>query len=339
MFEHWQKVCCFITRKCNLKCRGCNVINHQTQTEMSTQEWFRAFSILKERGVGFVVLFGGEPTLNDELPAMVSYLNSIDMPHTIITNGVRLSKDIAFYKRLIAAKPYGISTSVNVLEAKDSFHDSTKSEAGANLLAKLKLDLPECDLVANMAVTRKNILDLPNLVQHFTDMDIWSILSFFHVAPVSESLYWWYRGPATEENEELVFKDTLDDRILVERISRIFVQNYDKMKLHNQKAYFEVWTKYGITQDWHCHEWVCPAINPDGSLMACIDRPLTKPWSIFDLGKNKPEIDMQIYDSFKKTIYDCDRGCLWDHMWETNKYASENNSDEGKKRFAHRGEA
>jgi MoaA/NifB/PqqE/SkfB family radical SAM enzyme len=295
----------------------------------------RAFDIMKDRGVGFVVLFGGEPTLRDDLPYMVEYLNDIEMPHTIITNGIRMNKDEKYFNRIIEAKPYGISTSVNALKAEDSFHDNKKSEVGAELLLKLLDALPKCDLVANMAVTRKNIHALPRLVEHFTKKGIWSILSFFHVAPVNESLYWWYRGAINDSSAELVFQDTAGDIELVNNASKYFRRNHHRLKLHNQKDYFEAWTLYGVKQNWHCHEWVCPAVNPDGSLMACIDRPLTKPWSIFDLGKKKPEIDLQIYESFKKTIDDCDRGCFWDHMWETNKYASENRAEEGKRNFAH----
>jgi MoaA/NifB/PqqE/SkfB family radical SAM enzyme len=299
---------------------------------MSVSDWFRAFSILKKQGVGFVVLFGGEPTLNNELPAMVSYLNSIEMPHTIITNGIRLTKDNEYYRRFVASLPYGISTSVNTLKAEDSFHDNEKSEVGATLLKRLKQDLPNCDLVANMAVTRKNIEELPNLVRHFTELNIWSILSFFHVCPPAESLHWWYRGPLTEDNKALVFESK--DQKTVERIANIFIHQYDKFKLHNQKKYFEAWKDWGIKQNWRCHEWVCPAINPDGSLMACIDKSLIEPFSIFDL---KDELSKaKLYDIFQRTIATCKRGCFWDHMWETNKYALENNSEIGKIQFAHK---
>jgi len=334
MFEHWQKVCCFINRECNLRCRGCNVIHHQTEVNMNLVKWIKAFDIMKNRGVGFVVLFGGEPTLRDDLPYMVEYLNEIEMPHTIITNGIRLMKDEKYYEHLIASKPFGISTSVNALKAEDVFHDNKKSEIGGELLLKLKKDLPECDLVANMAVTRKNIGQLPQLVEHFTKKNIWSILSFFHVCPPSESMYWWYRGPETEDNNELVFKNILQDKNVVGNTSKWFVRNYNRLKLHNQKDYFEVWTKFGIEQNWHCYEWACPAVNPDGSLMACIDRPLNRAYSIFDLADGKK--DEEIYISFQNTIADCKRGCFWDHMYETNKYASENRADEGKRNFAHK---
>jgi len=295
---------------------------------------------MKDRGVGFIVLFGGEPTLRDDLPDMVSHLNSISMPHTIITNGSQLLRNTKmgfneYYRILLASQPYGISTSVNVLKSDDHYHDNMKSEIGAMLLLQLKQDLPECDLVANMAVTRKNILDLPMLVEHFTEKGIWSILSFFHVCPPEESLHWWYRGPLTEQNKELVFQSSSAvDNYATKAISTWCIKNYDRLKLHNQKSYFEAWPKFGIHQNWNCSYWACPAINPDGSLMACIDRPMVRPFSIFDLKDSAN--DERIHKAFQETIRNCQRGCFWDHMWETNKYAAENQADVGKVKFAHK---
>jgi len=296
---------------------------------MTTQEWKRAFDIMKDYKVGFIVLFGGEPTLRDDLPELVEYLNKIDMPHTIITNAVRLMKDEQFYNRLLEAKPFGISASVNHIESMPDakFGDQKKSNIGHDLLLKLREDMPDMDLVANMAVTRENIRALPDMVRYFTSFGIWSILSFFHVSPQRESMYWWYRGPIDEDNKDLVFR--VGDEQKVERVAEWFIDHYDELKLHNRKEYFELWPTYGIKQDWHCSEWTCPAINPDGSLMACIDRPLTKPFHIFDL----PSKEKEIYEDFKYVI----RGChgFWDHMWETGSYAAENKAELGKRKFAH----
>lgn len=333
MFEQWQKVCVFLTRRCNLRCRGCNVVNHQSAYELTTDEWKKAFNIMKDRRVGFVVLFGGEPTLRDDLPELVKHLNKIRLPHTIITNGIRLMGDSKFYRRLLDSKPYSISASVNSLIPDETiFSDQKKSEVGQKLLLALHEDVPNMDLVANMAVTRENIRVLPNMVSYFTDLNIWSILSFFHVCSKQEAMYWWYRGPINKDNEDLVFSNLFDD-IDIQNTAFWLIDHYDELKLHNQKDYFKVWSTLGITQDWKCSEWACPAVNPDGSLMACIDRPLSKPFSIFDI----PHSADEIYQNFKEVISACP-GCFWDHMWETNKYAAENAADLGKKNFSHQGD-
>lgn len=331
-FENWQKVCLFVTRRCQLKCRGCNVVNYQSAYEMTTEEWYNAFDILESYDVGFVVLFGGEPTLRDDLPELVSYLNDLDLPHTIITNSLRLNKDQEYYDRIMTANPFGISISINIPESDESsrFHDDIKSQEGWKLLQKLKKDDYGGDLVANMAVTRTNLDDLPKMVELFTSMDVWSILSFIHLCSPHESMYWWYRGPINEENKELIFTDA--DRPALKKASDFFITNYDRLKLHNGKEYFKAWSTLGVDQNWKCKYWVCPAINPDGSLMACIDRPLTRPFNIFDL----PNKEKEILASFKFTISECPGG-FWDHMYETNVYAEKNMVSEAKMHFAHKG--
>lgn len=329
MFKNWQKLCVFLTRRCNLRCRGCNVINYNSAYELTTQEWKRVFDIAKKYKVGFIVLFGGEPTLRDDLPELVKYLNKIKMPHTIITNGIRLLNDKDFYEKLLKANPYGISCSVNTLKIKKDFSDNIKSNIGTKLLLKLKQDGYKGDLVANVAITRENLKELPKMAQFFTEKNIWLILTFIHLCSPYQSMYWWYRGPIDKYNKSMIFRK--EDKKDLSKIANWFIKNYENLKLHNSKEYFYQWPTLGITQNWKCSEWVSPQVNPDGSLMACVDRPLSKPFSIFDFPKKEKEI----YENFKETIKNCP-GCFWDHMWDCHLYVRLNKVEYGKKKFQHR---
>ena len=328
-FPYWQKTCVMPTRRCNIRCRGCNVINYQTAYELNIEEWCKAFDIMKSYGCGFIVLFGGEPTLRDDLPEMIQHLNKINVPHTIITNSIRLLKDRDYYDRIIASKPFGISSSINeISHGKLKFGDEVKSSKGVQLIQKVKKDLPKCDTVANMAVTRDNINRLPEIVQWCTDNDIWVILTFIHLCKPYESSYWWYRGPEDESNIKL--KLTKKDLPQIRKTAKWFKDNYSRLLLHNRKDYFDLWDNLCITQDWKCSNFTNPNINPDGSIMACIDRPLDVPINILDL----PNKEKEFIESFNRTIKGCP-GCLWDHMRETNIYALEGRQEEAKKIFAH----
>lgn len=330
-FENWQKVCIFLTRRCQFKCRGCNVVNYQSAYEMSTEEWMITFDILKSYDVGFVVLFGGEPTLRNDLPELVKRLNELDLPHTIITNSIRLNRDQDYYEKLLSSKPYGISISINIpkIDSELVFHDDIKSQEGWQLLQKLKEDGYDGDLVGNLALFRTNIKNIPYMVHLLTKQKVWTILTPIHLCSPHESMYWWYRGPIDEDNKHLIF--TEGDREELKKLSEFFLRNYDGLLLHNSKWYFENLPNFAIDQNWKCSYWVCPAINPDGSLMACIDRPLSKPFSVFDL----PHKEKEIMAVFKQTIKDCP-GCGWDHMMETNMYAEKGLSEEGKIIFQHK---
>lgn len=329
----WQKTCVFLTRKCNLRCRGCNVINYQSPYELTTSEWKQAFNIMQDYGVGFIVLFGGEPTLRQDLPELIKHLNSINVPHTIITNSIKLIQSPSYLTALLDAKPYSISVSINIPQSKEkgTFDDELKSQFGWKLLKQIQTwhTNYEGELVANMAITKPNITQLPAMVKTLTSMNVWSIMSFIHLCDPHESMYWMYRGPKNSSNQDLLFKP--EDKELIRSVSDFFIKNYENLKLHNEKEYFAEWEKYGITQDWHCKYFTCPAINPDGTIMACIDRPLSKPFNILTLpGKEK---DMLL--NFEQTIDNCS-GCFWDHEWSVDYYAQKGMSNQGKIHFAHK---
>jgi len=327
-FPYWQKTCVMVTRRCNIKCRGCNVINHQSAYELTTEEWYKAFDIMKSYGCGFIVLFGGEPTLQDDLPEMIQYLNKIKVPHTIITNSIRLLKDKDYYKRIIESKPFGISCSLNeISHGNVKFGDEVKSARGYQLIQKVRRDLPNCDLVANMAVTRDNIKRLPQIIQWCTDHEIWVILTFIHLCKPYESTYWWYRGPEDESNIKL--KLTKKDLPDIEKTANWFKEHYDSLLLHNEKSYFNRWTNNCLYQNWHCTEYVNPNINPDGIIMPCIDIPLVKPINILDLPGREEEFQEAFYTSIKNCP-----GCSWDHLISCHQYLK--NPEFGKKVFAHK---
>lgn len=335
IFPNWMKTCVFLTHRCQLRCRGCNVINYQSACELTTDEWKKTFGIMKDYGVGFIVLFGGEPTLRQDLSKLVRYLNSIDMPHTIITNSIKLIQSQSYCQKLLNSNPYSISVSINIppTKGKEKFDDNLKSQYGWRLLNYIQKHGKDYgfigELVANMAVTRTNIQNLPAMVETLTEMNVWSIMSFIHLCDPHESMYWQYRGPITDSNEQLLFKP--EDKPLIRKIAQYFIDNYNRLKLHNEVEYFYDWEKYGINQNWHCKYFTCPAINPDGSIMACIDRPLSKPFNILTLpGKEK---DMLM--NFEQTINAC-RGCFWDHEWSVGYYADKNIPDKGKLHFAHK---
>jgi len=326
----WQKTCVFLTRRCNLSCRGCNVPNHRLAgEELTTKQWLEAFQILKDLGIGFIVLFGGEPTMRDDLPELIVGLNKIKMPHTIITNGLKMLDNEAYYQAILNTKPYGISVSINDLNLgkKGIYGDEIKTVVGHKLLAKLMKDAPNIDLVANIAVTRQNLSRLPSLVQHFTHYGIWSILTFFHVGKVGEN--WLYRGTISNDNYSLIIRP--EDRDAVKEVADFFIENYEELRLHNSKDYFKIWTTLGISQDWKCSVWACSNINPDGYLLACVDKPMVKPITIFELPNRLEEA----YQIFQDSIRNC-TGCLWDHIWETNMYALSERVEYGKRTFAHK---
>lgn len=329
--EKAQKACCFLTRKCNIKCRACNVINYEVE-DLPLEDWEQIFLQIKNLGIEFAVLFGGEPTIRDDLPQMIEFLNHIDLKHTIITNAYRLIVDEKYYKRLMDANPYSISVSVNsVSNIEEQFDDEKKGQMGLRLLKKLQQDGFEGDLTANLAVNRKNIEELPEMVQFFTEHNIWSILTPLHTCSEEEKDFWRYRGVM---KEDLSWKGApVEDWQKLIDTANWFVEWYDSLLLHNSKEYYQNWFPNIIQQDWKCEPDICTLqIDADGSIMACVDIPLDEKYTVFDL--DKPEYEKEIKEALERATTPC-TGCFWDHLWETNRYANMGEVKKAKQMFEH----
>jgi len=75
-----------ITRKCNYRCRGCNVWRDQDSKELSTNEIKKGLDILKEIGVIDIVFSGGNPLLRDDIGEILEYASRFFVT-TVYDNG------------------------------------------------------------------------------------------------------------------------------------------------------------------------------------------------------------------------------------------------------------
>jgi MoaA/NifB/PqqE/SkfB family radical SAM enzyme len=75
-----------ITRKCNYRCRGCNVWKEQDQRELSTEEIKRGLDILKDLGIVEIVLSGGDPLLREDADEIIEHASRLFVT-TVYDNG------------------------------------------------------------------------------------------------------------------------------------------------------------------------------------------------------------------------------------------------------------
>ncbi len=91
-----------ITYRCNLKCTfcyaGCNCTTNPVgdDREMTTEEIFGVLRTIREDAqVPSVSFTGGEPTLRPDLPDLVGKASALGMRVNLITNGTRVTADMA----------------------------------------------------------------------------------------------------------------------------------------------------------------------------------------------------------------------------------------------------
>jgi MoaA/NifB/PqqE/SkfB family radical SAM enzyme len=82
-----------ITRKCNYRCRGCNVWREQDQNELSADEIKRGLDILKKLGIVEIVFSGGNPLLREDAAEIIEYASRFFVT-TVYDNGSMATRKI-----------------------------------------------------------------------------------------------------------------------------------------------------------------------------------------------------------------------------------------------------
>ncbi len=91
-----------ITYRCNNNCAHCYNARSRNFPELSTDKWKEILDRCWQVQIPHIIFTGGEPTLREDLPELVSYAQSIGQITGINTNGRRLAeKD--FVRQLVAS--------------------------------------------------------------------------------------------------------------------------------------------------------------------------------------------------------------------------------------------
>ena len=106
--EHETASCCVlleVTRRCNLRCRYCFADGGSADADPPAEEMERAIRDIAARcGGPLLQLSGGEPTLRDDLPALVRFAKEAGCSYVQVnTNGLRLAEEPAYAEHLAAA--------------------------------------------------------------------------------------------------------------------------------------------------------------------------------------------------------------------------------------------
>lgn len=103
--EHRQRSCCVlleVTSRCNLRCPVCFAEAGGTAADPALAEIGGWLEMLRSLGHPVnIQLSGGEPTLRDDLPEIVTLCKEKGLPFVQVnTNGIRLSQDPAYVRHL-----------------------------------------------------------------------------------------------------------------------------------------------------------------------------------------------------------------------------------------------
>lgn len=117
-----------LTYRCNNDCLHCYNARPRNYAELSTNQWMTILERLWDIGIPHVVFTGGEPTLRDDLPDLISHAQSIGLITGLNTNGRRLC-DKRFVEQLVLSGLDHVQITIESHEP--SIHDKIVMAKGA----------------------------------------------------------------------------------------------------------------------------------------------------------------------------------------------------------------
>lgn len=261
-----------LTRRCNLSCEYCRLvrnyknkpllypdIKHYVECEMTTGNIIYGLEKLKKHNPEcFMIFYGGEPTLRDDLYQIVNYCNENDIHYTIISNNINEKKTEELLSKVDYIQGYTASVDPIIYMDGGNSDIARKSLQGIQKLTELKGKIK--DVVAEITVTNDNLQFLYPLVKELTNRGINSDVTFIDIA---KSEY--YDFSNITDNEILVRKT----KELKEIIDKIIDE---KLNVHMRDTLLPIIYEFlpseydcGLDKDFHD---LC--IDADGSIRLCL---------------------------------------------------------------------
>ena len=124
-----------VASKCNLNCPIC--ANPGNEGSKFSKSLFKnQIEMIKNRKMFIHLSGGGEPTLNDDLPELIDIISKSGNAASLVTNGVRISEDFNYFKRLKESGLKNVCTWIDSVENEDVHQ---KMRGGRFIDLKMKL--------------------------------------------------------------------------------------------------------------------------------------------------------------------------------------------------------
>ncbi|MHA1233257.1 MAG: radical SAM protein [Candidatus Helarchaeota archaeon] len=188
-----------LTRKCNLSCDYCAIVRNYKnkpkeypdmkyyyKNEMTTEYIINCLKLFKKHNPEiFNIFYGGEPTLQKDLPEIINFCNDNDIHYTIISNNTAEIQPLI--KNLFEKTDYiqGFTSSIDpVFNSNENMGEDRvlKSIEGFKRLKEIKDTGLVKDVVAEITVMKHNVQYLYELVKSLSDVGINSDITFIDIA-------------------------------------------------------------------------------------------------------------------------------------------------------------
>ena len=156
-----------ITRKCNYRCRGCNVWKEQDKHELSTEEVNRGLDILKDLGIVELVISGGDPLLRKDAPEIIEHAANLFVT-TVYDNGSMAKQNLEALRNVDF-----VAISIDSLDPKKN--DYIKAVPGAwkkAMEAVETLHKEGINVSVTPTISQLNLYEIVDITNYFTKKGI-----------------------------------------------------------------------------------------------------------------------------------------------------------------------
>ena len=156
-----------ITRKCNYRCRGCNIWQEQEQNELSAEEIKRGLDIIKNLGIVEIVFSGGDPLLRDDAEEIIKYA-ARSFVTTVYDNGSMAAKQIEALRNVDF-----VAISIDSLdEAKNDYIKGVKGAWRKAMDAVETLHNEGVNVCVTPTISQMNLNEILEITNYFSQKGI-----------------------------------------------------------------------------------------------------------------------------------------------------------------------
>lgn len=283
-----------ITRKCNYRCRGCNVWTEQDERELSTAEVKRGLDILRQMGIVEVVFSGGDPLLRSDIKEIIEY-SSRYFVTTVYDNGSMAAEKVDALRTVDFA-----AISFDSLDpAKMDYIKGVKGAYEKAMDSVLTLKKEGVSVAVTPTISQLNLDEIVDLTTHFTRMKVpvWYCLYSYDFGTDANQLF-----RIGKPKDEFIIRDNQAMVKLCDKLTELKKKN--KRILMTNKLIKAMRSLYAENKrTWHCKALQdFFIVDHLGRVGGCHGHNFSG--SVFDLPKMW---DSKEFETLRKTYSQCEQ--------------------------------
>ncbi|MDD5021378.1 MAG: radical SAM protein [Endomicrobiaceae bacterium] len=247
-----------VTHRCNLQCTICdNNCICPKDRELTLAEIEGLADFLKQKGIGFISLSGGDPFIRTDITDIVKIFSKKGIKTQILSNTLNIT-DIQIKQLLKIRHFYGFSLSLHSLSEETSLKFYNDKDLFKEIIGNIN---------RISKLVKKNKILLNTVISPLNINEIYDIAKFAK----SNNLKISFLPIEHNNNESFKFKKT-DFYKIDQLYDFLIIENKKNNYIFNSSQFLEMSRQYqkGLCSSQYCHAGkLYISINPDGNIASC----------------------------------------------------------------------